>query len=249
MIDRTGEIVVSCDGEEAKIINYRGSRDVDISFEDGIILKNLQYGNLKRNRFRNPYFKSMYGLGFIGQGNYVATLDGKHTFLYEKWSNMFSRCYSKSVLKSRETYEKCEVCEEWHNFQNFAEWFENNVWSNDCIVLDKDILIKGNKVYSPYTCVLVNLELNGLFTKRDAGRGKYPIGVTFFRGRYLARCGVKGENIVIGNFSNPTDAFYAYKDFKERHIKQIADEYKEKYLNFPQNLYKAMYKYKVDIED
>ena len=43
--------------------------------------------------------------------------------------------------------------------------------------LDKDILIKGNKIYSQDTCIFVPKAINSLFTNRKRFRGEYPIGV------------------------------------------------------------------------
>ena len=68
----------------------------------------------------------------------------------------------------------CSVYEGWHNFQNFAKWYEDNYYEieEEQMHLDKDILVKGNKVYSPDTCVFVPETINGLFVKSNA--------ITFF---------------------------------------------------------------------
>ena len=56
-----------------------------------------------------------------------------------------------------------------------------------------------------------------------------------------------GKNqITIGTFNTPEEAFYAYKQFKENYIKEVADEYKDR---IPQMLYEAMYRYEVEITD
>ena len=122
--------------------------------------------------------------------------------------------------------------------------------------LDKDILKKGNKIYSPDTCVYTPQKINTLFIKSDALRGDFPIGVTRNGKKgYSATCyahsGIndKMENKVgeyLGTFRTPEEAFYAYKTFKEVYIKQIAEEYKP-YI--PEKLYNAMYNYEVEITD
>ena len=119
--------------------------------------------------------------------------------------------------------------------------------------LDKDILKKGNKVYSPETCIFVPRRINSLFIKSDKARGRYPIGVTLRKdnGKYRSQCDVQYEEeprkqIQLGQFDTPEEAFYAYKQFKENYIKEVADIYKP-YI--PEKLYEAMYRYEVEIDD
>lgn len=207
---------------------------------------------------KHPYDKSVYGVGYIGEGRYKARDNlCKQTIQYYYWSHMMTRCYNEKYLKTGPTYEKCEVCKEWHNFQNFAKWFDENYYDigDGRIQLDKDILIKRNKIYSPETCVFVPNRINTLFVKRQNYRGKYPIGVSYYkRGKinFLSQCYIfdreqnKSTHKNLGYFNTPEEAFYAYKEFKEEYIKQVADEYKDK---IPKKLYDAMYRYKVDIND
>jgi hypothetical protein len=115
--------------------------------------------------------------------------------------------------------------------------------------LDKDILYKGNKVYSPETCVFVPERINILFVKSDKIRGEYPIGVTWRkdRGRFSSRCcDAHGTYKPLGCYDTVEGAFNAYKTFKEKVIKQVADEYKHL---IPNKLYQAMYNYQVEIND
>lgn len=71
---------------------------------------------------------------------------------------MIKRCYAHLESSRHKTYTECEVCEEWQNFQNFAEWYDENYF-NGCHI-DKDIKIKGNKIYSPETCIMVTRSEN-----------------------------------------------------------------------------------------
>ena len=70
---------------------------------------------------------------------------------------ILERGYSKLWKEKHPTYENVYVCEEWHNFQNFAKWYYNNYYSinEERMEIDKDILYKNNKVYSPDTCIIV----------------------------------------------------------------------------------------------
>ena len=250
-----GKIYYNKHNESATVIDYNKITDVTIQYDNGYIEhKDLKV--LKEGMFKSPYSKTVCGVGYIGKGNYECSIkvNGKNvvTEEYNHWQHMIKRCYSENYLRKMPTYQDCSVCDEWLCFQNFAQWYNENKWSEISTFLDKDILVKGNRVYSPETCVLVDNDINLLFIKSQKVRGELPIGVIWQKNNhnYVARCSVYGKGMKhIGVFNNPTDAFYAYKNFKESHIKQIADEYKSKYPNFPQKLYDAMYNYQVEITD
>lgn len=246
-----------------KIIKYNGKDDIIIEFQDEYKARvHTQYGNFKKGNVKNPYHPSVYGVGYLGEGKYKPSENGKSTKIYEVWVSMLQRCYDPYFLNKRPTYRDCMVCNEWHNFQNFAKWWEEKLYecNNERMELDKDILVKGNKIYSPETCLIVPNRINLLFCKRQNRRGKYPIGVTdtiknIDNKTYLyliVSCSILyGEKCKIkhlGNFplNRPFQAFTVYKNFKESYIKQIADEYK----NFiPTKLYSALYRYEVEIND
>ncbi|MFT8312942.1 MAG: hypothetical protein ABF633_01660 [Clostridium sp.] len=169
---------------------------------------------------------------------------------YQTWSNMMTRCYNKKWQEKFPTYIGCSVCDEWHDYQVFAKWFYDNYYiiNGHRMDLDKDILIKGNKIYSPNTCVFVPHFINALFIKKDANRGDLPLGVAITEcGYYLAQCSVPDVGLKhLGNYKTPKEAFNAYKEFKEQLIKDIADTYKDK---ISKRLYDALYLYKVEITD
>ena len=120
--------------------------------------------------------------------------------------------------------------------------------------LDKDILNKGNKIYSPDNCIFVPNNINILFVKRDKSRGDYPIGVHYnkYAKKFQAQCSIynykenKTKRKHLGYYNTTEKAFKVYKEFKEQNIKDIADYYKEQ---IPQKLYNAMYEYEVEIDD
>lgn len=195
----------------------------------------------------------VYGVGYTGKGKYkIYDNNGKKTKHRIYWGNILQRCYDVKRLEKFPTYKDCEVCKEWHNFQNFCEWFDNNYYEIDGekMCLDKDILCKGNKIYGPETCVFVPNKINMIFVKRQNGRGDLPIGVSKNGDKYEARANYysdgKTRRKYLGVYSTPEEAFNAYKRFKESYIKQVADEYKDK---IPQKLYDALYTYEVEITD
>ena len=91
-----------------------------------------------------------WNVGIIGEGIYVSRINSIRTKEYVAWDAMLQRCYDDKLHKRHPSYKDCTVCEEWLNFQNFAKWFNDN--NIDGCQLDKDLLIKGNKIYSPETC-------------------------------------------------------------------------------------------------
>lgn len=250
-IDRTGEINHNNFGSKMVISEYRNTRDVDVYFtEYNWTKKSTRYDRFKNGSISCPYERRTCGVGYLGEGEHKAVENGKETECHIAWKTMMIRCYSDNKHEKYMSYIICTVCEEWHNFQNFAEWYENNYYEieNEKMDLDKDILYKGNKIYSPKTCIFVPRRINSLFVKNDIDRGKYPIGVSYRKreGTYVSQCRNGKNREFLGRFSNPIDAFNSYKKYKEKIIKEVADEYKNK---IPNELYEALYRYEVEITD
>ena len=249
--NRIGEEKLNNFGSKMKIIEYRNANDIDIYFEEyNWVAKNKCYKDFNIGNIKCPYEPRVWGKGYIGEGKYITTINKRPTKMYNTWHGMLERCYSINSLKLKPTYEKCEVCKEWLCFQNFAKWYEENYYDidNEQMCLDKDILVKGNKIYSSETCIFVPQFINKLFTKCDKSRGKYPIGVSYHKGseKFISRCQTLNGCEYIGSFENSTNAFLSYKNFKEKYIKELAEEYKQK---IPNKLYVAMINYKVEITD
>jgi len=248
-IDRTGEIGFNNNKNRMTIIEYKTSKNLNVKFDNGYITK-CTYQMFQNGEVRSPYDKTKLGIGYVGVGKYKVRINNKLSCQYIKWDSMFQRCYN-TKYRNHFAYRNCTVCDEWLNFQNFAKWYDENYYmvSNEDMQLDKDILHKGNKIYSPNNCVFVPQRINILFVKSDHARGEYPIGVTYCNksNDFVSRCcNSKGGRTYLGNYNNINQAFNVYKNYKERLIKQVADEYKNQ---IPQILYDALYKYKVEITD
>lgn len=248
--NRLGEENINYQNQKMKIIKYNWNKDIDIEFENGWIARNKQYISFKNGTIKNPYVPEIYGIGFLGDGKHKTGIYDKHNKKYLTWQGMLKRCYDKDNLLKRPTYENCSVCSEWHNFQNFGDWFNENYYEvgNEKMCLDKDILYKGNKIYSPDTCVFVPNRINILFVKSDRSRGNYLIGVSKVSNsnnpkRYQASLTASNKTKC---FETEIEAFNWYKEEKEKLIKQVAEEYKDK---IPKILYDAMYNWKVEIDD
>lgn len=163
------------------------------------------------------------------------------------WRSMIYRCYSKKHLYKYPTYSGCSVCDEWLIFSNFEKWvLSAESGYREGYHLDKDILVKGNKIYSPETCCFVPREINCMFTNSASLRGDLPLGVRKLKQGFFARFSNSGCELLLGPFNTAEEAFQKFKIAKERHIKAIADEWKE---NVSPRVYDAMMNYQVEITD
>lgn len=248
--ERIGETRKNNNGSIMKIVKCERRSKIYVQFEQGYPIK-TNYDSFLKGKVKNPFEKSIYNVGFLGQGKYKGNINHKKTPQYSTWKSMIERSYDEKIHKRELTYIGCSVSEEWHNFQNFATWYDENYYEveGERMDLDKDILVKGNKIYSPETCVFVPQRINTLFTKSNAMRGDLPIGVRYYNynGTYKVTCNDGNKNsIYLGYYETPEEAFVVYKNYKEKVIKQIADDYKDK---IPDKLYNEMITYEVEITD
>lgn len=185
----------------------------------------------------------MCGVGYRGSENVDCNSEA-----YLRWHDMMNRCYNKKFHKRKPQYKECTVCLEMHNFSNFKVWYDNHKYGNEPLDIDKDILFKGNTVYSPETCILVPHMINTLFLNNKKSRGKYPIGVYFEtdKNKYRACMNFMGNQIKLGTFDTSESAFARYKEYKEDFINDIAEQYRRK---IPDKVYRAMMNWKIEITD
>ncbi len=239
--NRIGEKFPTKYGGMVEIIEYFNSTNCTLKAEDGSILKNKQYSKVKNGDVGNSNRPSVLGMGYIGDCKVT------NTRIMRIWKGMFERSYSEKWHKKFPTYKDCSVAPLWLSLENFAKWYEENFKSHmQEWELDKDILIKGNKIYSPETCCFVPKEINYLFTKSNSIRGDLPIGVRKVGAKFQARVSMYGKSIHIGSFYTAEEAFRAYKIAKEEYIKEVADLWRGQ---ITEPCYYAMYNYKVEITD
>lgn len=236
-------------GFDVVVTEYKDGYNIKAKFMEPVEYEfDTWLSSLKTGSIKNKYHPSVYGIGFVGVGPYDSKKDKQ---AHSHFSGMLERCYEQTALNKRKTYAECEVLDIWFNFQTFAEWCYSQIgFGEKGWQLDKDILLKGNKLYSPETCCFVPSEINGLFTKRQAERGNCPIGVyEHSKGRYRASCSneFNGEKKFSGLLRDTMEeAFQDYKEYKEKVIKQRADFYKDR---LDPRVYKALYEYQVEITD
>ena len=239
-IGRIGEKRISTQGEEIELIDFISFENVTVRFEDGTIAYNRRYDHFKTGNIKNYNKVYLYDRGYLGIGKYE-----KKSLQGRKWTSMFDRCYKETA--NNRTYKGTSVSEKWYSLQDFGKWFDENLWSEDCTFLDKDILFKGNAVYSPKTCVLVDNYINCFFAYKREKQSNLPTGVVKeTENSYRAYLHHKGESVLRQWFKTPQEAFASYKKEKEKLAKEIAEEYNLKYPNFPKSIYNALYNFKVE---
>lgn len=178
--------------------------------------------------FKTPVCRTVYNIGYIGGGEYFCrNSEGLISKEYVVWANMLKRCYTKYTGdKSNGLYDDITVCESWHNYQNFAKWFNNKIKifedNNITPKLDKDLL--GGKEYSPENCVILPNVINCSISE-SRKTSKICHGVTIVNSKFVASIMEDGVPIWLGTFSNLQDAFKAYIDSKEDRIRNLAKQY------------------------
>ncbi|MDE6649286.1 MAG: hypothetical protein K2K45_05090 [Muribaculaceae bacterium] len=169
----------------------------------------------------------------------------KEDKIRKRWQGILERCYAEQRRHRAPTYQDCSICKEWLVLSKFKEWHDDPTNGyQEGYHLDKDILVKGNKIYSPETCCFVPAEINEQFRRVAACRGKYPVGVRKMKSRYAAYLNGK----FLGSATTPEDAFIFYKQAKEDRIKELATKYYS-IRGITQRVYEAMMRYEVEITD
>ncbi len=242
--DRVGETNKNNRGTLMEIIKYNSASDMDVRFLDEFfyVKQGVTYDAYKKGIVKNPFDKNVYGIGYIGLGEHAVKVGTEKTQEYRVWHEMIARCYSKeSKTKYLSYYDITKVCEEWKCYQRFADWYSENKYEcGELLHLDKDILYPDNKIYSPYTCLLVPQRINMIFSNKPNTRG-LPNGVVRAKdGRYSTIFNKKNY----GTYDTIEEAFAVYAREKERIVREVADEYKN---IIPQKVYDTLYNYKFDI--
>ena len=225
-----------------------GIKFVNTGYETTVQLVSIRIGNVK-----DPYAHSVHGVGIVGT-KYPSTINGVLTKEYALWQNMLKRCYSDTLKKKYPTYIGCEVSDNFKSYEYFYEWCHNQIGfdsdgDGNPFQLDKDLLVKGNKIYSEDSCVFLPNEINLLLTKRTATRGEYLIGVCWHKRDkvFIAQVNKnKGKSEHLGYFNTEIEAFNAYKKAKESFIKEQANKWKGK---IDERAYNALMNYTVESDD
>ena len=247
--DCVGKVCKSLNSGNFKILKYNDTYNVDVQFLKTGFETVARLWDIKNGLIKDPYSPSVYGIGILGT-KYPISVNGVQTKEYELWTHMLERCYSDTYKKKRPTYEGCEMSDNFKSYEYFYEWCNKQIgFNNKGWHLDKDLLVKGNKVYNENVCVFLPQEINSLLVKCTASRGKHLIGVYWNKTNKAFRAMVsknKGKSEHLGYFKTEIEAFKAYKQAKESFIKEQAINWKSQ---IDDRAYEALMNYQVEITD
>ena len=229
---------------------------------EGNVFKTNKYGDVEiveyinssfvKIRFINTNHVKEEHLSSVRSG-YIdiegASIGRNMTKEYQLWNNMINRCYNEVTRQNHLSYVDCSVSDEWKYLSKFKDWCNKQIgFDQEGWCLDKDILVKGNKVYSPETCCFVPPEINCAVTNNKIVRGQFPQGVIYncTKTRYRARIKRSNKWQSLGAYDTPEEAFYAYKPIKESHIKSLANKWKDQ---IDPRVYEALMNWTIEITD
>ena len=203
--DCVGKVFKSLNSGDFKVVKYNDAHNVEIQFVTTGFEMTVELGNIRNGKVKDPYIPSVFGVGVVGT-KYPSEVNRVKTKEYVLWTHMLQRCYSDFFKKKYPTYEGCEVSDKFKSYEYFYEWCHKQVgFGNQDWHLDKDLLTKGNKVYSENTCVFLPQEINLLLVKREALRGVHLIGVHWCNTKkaFVAQVNKnKGRSEWLGVFQN-----------------------------------------------
>ena len=247
--DCVGKVYKSKSSGDFKILKYNDSRNVVIQFLKTGFETVARLDHIKSGEIKDPYSPSVCSVGISGT-KYPSKVNGVTTKEYDLWNGMLVRCYSDNFKKKNPTYEGCEASENFKSYEYFYEWCQKQIgFNNEGWHLDKDLLIKGNKVYSETTCVFLPQEINKILTKRTTSRGEYLIGIYWSKTHKAFKAQVgknKGGREYLGLFNTELEAYNAYKIAKESFVKEQANNWKSQ---IDPRAHEALMKYTVNITD
>ena len=247
--DCVGKICKSKSSGDFKVLKYNNAKDVEIQFLKTGFETVTRFDHIKSGYVKDLHLPSVHGVGILGT-KYPSEVNGVKTKEYVLWAGMLRRCYSDTFKKKQPTYEGCKCSENFKSYEYFYEWCNKQIgFAVEGFELDKDLLTKGNKVYSESTCVFIPAEVNTLLIKCTTSRGEHLIGVYWSKTNkaFVAKVNKnKGKREHLGLFKTEIEAFNAYKIAKEDFIKEQANKWKSQ---IDERAYNALMSYEVSIND
>ena len=232
---------------ELIILQYESALKVHVKFLETGYETTARISNIVDGKVKDLLTKTVYGEGVLGEK--VFKVDGKYPKTFWLWRNMLKRCYDQTTQKAYKCYEGCTVSDSFKYYPYFKEWCEKQIgFNNEDWQLDKDILGESSKTYSEDVCAFVPREINCLNSWNKNNTQDDILGVSHagYLNKYKTSVRVNNSSKHIGVFDTILEAFQAYKEAKEQHIKDVANKWKDQ---IDPRVYTALMNYQVEITD
>ena len=229
------------------ILQYENAKSVRVKFLATGFETVATVSNITGGKVKDLFSKTVYGEGIIGEK--VFKVDGKYPKTFWLWRNMLKRCYDQTTQKANKCYEGCTVSDSFKYYPYFKEWCEKQIgFNNEDWQLDKDILGESSKTYSEDVCAFVPREINCLNSWNKNNTQDDILGVSHagYLNKYKTSVRVNNSSKHIGVFDTILEAFQAYKEAKEQHIKDVANKWKDQ---IDPRVYDAMVNFEFKWED
>ena len=233
---------------DVEVTEYIDSHNITVKFLNTGAIKNTTASALTTGILKDSEVHDTHKYGVMDMPNELQKGKPKPRE-YSIWNGIRQRCYNENNRDNLMSYKGIKMSDNFKLYSYFKEWCHKQIGFNeDGWHLDKDILVKGNKVYSEDTCCFVPPEINCTITNNKSVRGRFPQGVTYNRTktRYRAkiRRGAKLESL--GTYDTSEEAFYAYKPIKEACIKSLAEKWEDK---IDPRVYESLMRWEINITD
>lgn len=235
------------------VLEYINASHLVIKFLNTGNIRKVGVSELRKGEIRDNEAFPVHKVGIMDVPNEFK--NGKPTSKeYGIWKGVRERCYNENLRHKLMSYKDAEMSENFKRYSYFKEWCNKQIGFNSVddkgkgFHLDKDILIKGNKVYSEDTCCFVPAEINCAISNNKSVRGQFPQGVIYNcnKTRYRARIQRDNKWESLGTYDTPEEAFQVYKPVKEAHIKSLANKWKDQ---IDPRAYKALMNWTISVDD
>lgn len=142
---------------------------------------------------------------------------------YNRWKEVLRRCHSVEFKRKCPTYRDVTCTKDWHVASRFVAWMQSKQWEGR--QLDKDIIFRGNKMYSPEACAFVLPATNSFVSGDTRDTNRYRLGAYKKKsGRFQSCIGnpFTGKVIRLGTYTFAEEAHEAWRKQKEIFANQLA---------------------------
>lgn len=223
---KVGDVMPTTKSGGCLVIKIEGKGKITVVFKENINHEIVtDYRTLKAGHILNPYFARYYGVGYLGVGKHRMHKDGQPTPSYSAWRFLMMRLFCEKRLLSNPTYRDCTVCKSWCNFQVFSDYFYSHESCGLGYELDKDLLVSGNRHYSPETCVMIPQEINKALKTVQVNSVVAGVRKRKDSKGYQVRVTEHGKRRHVGEFYTEEEASAAYVKAKEDYIHSLAEKW------------------------